>query len=83
MKVIPVSPYATEINGLLDQARHEEVLLQSADGSEFLLVAVDDFAQEILRTRQNERLMALLDERAKQTQTVPLDEVKRQLGLQE
>jgi hypothetical protein len=44
MKVIPVSPHATEINGLLDQARHEEVLLQSADGSEFLLVAVDDFA---------------------------------------
>ena len=83
MKVIPVSPQATEINGLLDQARHEEVLLQSADGSEFLLVAVDDFAQEILRTRQNERLMALLDERAGQTQTVPLDEVKRQLGLQE
>jgi hypothetical protein len=59
------------------------VLLQSADGSEFLLVAVDDFAQEVLRTRQNERLMAFLDERAKQTQTVPLDEVKRQLGLQE
>jgi hypothetical protein len=83
MKVIPVSPQATEINGLLDQARHEEVLLQSADGSEFLLVAVDDFAQEVLRTRQNERLMAFLDERAKQTQTVPLDEVKRQLGLQE
>ena len=83
MKVIPVSPHATEINRLLDQARHEEVLLQSADGSEFLLVAVDDFAQEILRTRQNERLMAFLDERAKQTQTVPLDEVKRQLGLQE
>jgi hypothetical protein len=83
MKVIAVSPQATEINGLLDQARHEEVLLQSADGSEFLLVAVDDFAQEVLRTRQNERLMALLDERAKQTQTVPLDEVKRQLGLQE
>jgi hypothetical protein len=82
MKVIPVSPHATEINGWLDQARHEEVLLQSADGSEFLLVAVDDFAQEILRTRQNERLMALLDERAQQTQTVPLDEVKRQLGLQ-
>ena len=53
MKVIPVSPHATEINGLLDQARHEEVLLQSADGSEFLLVAVDDFAQEVLRTRQN------------------------------
>jgi mRNA-degrading endonuclease RelE of RelBE toxin-antitoxin system len=40
-----------------------------------------DFDEEIARTRQNAKLMALLDERAKQSQTVPLDEVKRQLGL--
>ena len=82
MKVITVTPHATELNALLDQARHEELLLQAADGSEFMLVAVDDFTEEILRTRQNERLMALLDERAQQTQTIPLDEVKRQLVLQ-
>lgn len=82
MKVITVTPSATELNALLDQARHEELLLQAADGSEFMLVAVDDFSEEILRTRQNERLMAFLDKRAQQTQTIPLDEVKRQLGLQ-
>jgi hypothetical protein len=34
------------------------------------------------RTRQNEKFMALLDERAKQTHTVPLEEVKRPLGLE-
>jgi hypothetical protein len=46
-------------------------------------VLEDDFAQEIVRTRQNAKLMAFLDERARQSQTIPLDEVKRQLGLSE
>jgi hypothetical protein len=45
--------------------------------------ALADFDAELARTRQNAELMALLDERARQTQTVPLDEVKRQLGLNE
>jgi hypothetical protein len=52
-----------------------------ADGREFLLIAVDDFDLEINRSRNNPRLMALLDARAKRTATVPLDEVKQQLGL--
>lgn len=42
-----------------------------------------DFEQEIARTRQNAKLMALLDERARQMKTVPLKEVKRPLGLDE
>jgi hypothetical protein len=47
------------------------------------VTAVDDFDRELARTRQNAQLMALLEERAKQTRTIPLDEVKRQLGLSE
>jgi len=81
MKTVAVPPQAAEINELLDQAREDELLVRTADGSEFLLSAVDDFDQEIARTRQNAKLMALLDERAKQPKTIPLDEVKRQLGL--
>jgi hypothetical protein len=45
------------------------------------LGAVDDFDHEIARTRRNKRLMVLLDERAGQTRTIPLDEVKRRLGF--
>lgn len=41
----------------------------------------DDFDVEVAQTRQNKKLMALLDERASQTQTIPLAEVKRKLGL--
>ncbi|MCO6459555.1 MAG: hypothetical protein J5I93_29935 [Pirellulaceae bacterium] len=81
MKTVSVPPQAAEINALLEQARDDEVLVRTADGSEFLLTAIDDFDREIARTRQNAKLMALLDERAKQSKTIPLDEVKRQLGL--
>ena len=81
MKTVSVPPQAAEVNALLEQARDDEILVRSADGSEFLLTAIDEFDQEIARTRQNAKLMALLDERAKQSKTIPLDEVKRQLGL--
>jgi hypothetical protein len=52
-----------------------------ADGSEFLLVAIEEFDQEIARTRNNPKLMALLETRARQTETAPLDVVKQRLGL--
>jgi hypothetical protein len=83
MKTVTIPSQATEINALLEPARQEDLLVQAADGTEFLVTAVDDFDQEIARTRQNARLMALLDERAKQTEAVPLDEVKRRMGLSE
>lgn len=81
MKTFAVPPQAAEIIALLEQARVDELLVRTADGSEFLLTAIDEFDREIARTRQNAKLMALLDERAKQAKTIPLDEVKRQLGL--
>ena len=55
--------------------------LRLADGSEFLLIALDEFDDEIFKTRNNPRLIALLETRAAQTATVSLDEVKRRLQL--
>jgi hypothetical protein len=42
---------------------------------------IDDFDQEIAKSRANPRLMALLEARAAQTTTVSLDEAKRRLNL--
>lgn len=81
MKIVAVPPQAAETIALLEQARDDDLLVRTADGSEFLLTAIDEFDREIARTRQNAKLMALLDERANQSKTIPLDEVKRQLGL--
>jgi hypothetical protein len=81
MKTITIPLQAVEVNAILAQARYEDVLVLAADGGEFMLTAIDDFDEEIARARRNDKLMALLNERAKQSQTIPLEEVKRQLGL--
>lgn len=81
MKTVDVPPQATDVNVLLEQARHEDIVVRAADGTEFMLSAIDDFEHELARTRQNAKLMDLLEQRSKQTAAVSLDEAKRQLGL--
>jgi hypothetical protein len=81
MKTVAVSSQAAELNSLLEQARVEDILVQSDDGAEYLLSLVDEFDREIALTRQNAKLMDLLDERAAQTRTVSIEDVERQLGL--
>lgn len=81
MKTIMLSDDPAEIRSLFEQAHDEDVIVQLANGRQFIVMAIDDFDIEIAQTRRNEKLMAFLEQRAKQTQTISLDEVKRQLGL--
>ena len=81
MKTVRIPPQATEINAFLEQARDGDILVRMADGTELIVTVIDEFDEEVSRTRQNAKLMALLDERAKQEQTISLADVKRQLGL--
>ena len=81
MKFVSLSLPDAHLQAVLDQARTEDIIVQVDDGSEFLVAAIDDFDREVAATRKNEKLMAFLDRRAAQTETVPLDEVKRRLGL--
>jgi hypothetical protein len=81
MKTITVSKRARGINDLLKQARKENLIIRAPDGDEFVLAEIDDFNREIELTRQNKKLMKLLEGRAKQTKTIPLADVKAHLGL--
>jgi heme oxygenase len=81
MKTIVISEQSSEIQALLQQAIEEDLIIKLTNGSEFILSAVDDFDLEIAKTRQNEKLMTLLDQRAKQTQTISLSEVEEKLGF--
>ncbi len=56
-------------------------MVQTSDESEFLLTVVDELDHEIASFRRNTKLKALFDDRSQQTETVPLDEVRRQLSL--
>lgn len=82
MRTITLSPNPQNLDTLFEQARHEDLIVQFADGSQFMLTALDDFDLEIGRTRRNKKLMAFLDQVAQQQETIPLDEVKRRLGLE-
>jgi hypothetical protein len=81
MKTITVTPEKRELNEILDQARDEDLMLETADGTQFIVSAVEDFDLEIIRTRQNKELMSFLEERARQPATIPLEEIERELGL--
>lgn len=81
MRTITVSKRAKNLVILLKQAQQENLILQSPDGKEYVLAELDDFDREIALTRQNKEFMAFLDRRAQQTMTIPLEEVKRQLGI--
>lgn len=81
MKTITVNKNARAIIDLLKKARDENLIIKSPEGIQFILAEIDDFDREIFLTRQNKELMKLLDDRAMQTKTIPLEEVKHQLGL--
>ncbi|MDY6782747.1 MAG: hypothetical protein SW833_09420 [Cyanobacteriota bacterium] len=81
MKTITIPQGSAEMCALFEQANEEDVVVQLADGRQFILSAIDDFDIEIAQTRRHEKLMKLLDRRAKQTKTISLEEVKHQLRL--
>lgn len=81
MKTIQVSKQSKTLNALLKRARHENVILRSAEGDEFILAEIDDFTREIELARQNKQLMKLLEARATKKATISVEEAKRRLGL--
>lgn len=81
MKTIELPETSPEVASLLAQASDEHLVVKLSDGREFIVVAIDDFDDEIARTRANPKIMALLDARAKSTVTLSLDEARHKLGL--
>jgi hypothetical protein len=82
VKTIKISKQARSVNALLKKAKQESVILRAPDGDEFILAEIDDFNREIELTRENKRLMKLLDSRAQNKATVSLEEAKKRLRLE-
>ncbi len=79
MKTIDLSSESPTLKKLLVLAGDENLLLKTAEGRAFLLVELDDFGEEIARTRQNESLMRTLEERSGEAKTYGLSEVRKKL----
>jgi hypothetical protein len=81
MKTVDVAQSSDDVVQLLNQARQDDVVVRLADGSEFLVIAIDDFDHELARSRNNPKLMELLENRARESASCTLEDAKRQLGL--
>ncbi|HNT34300.1 MAG TPA: hypothetical protein PKH07_04805 [bacterium] len=81
MRTVNIPKRSRKLFGLLEQAKHENLVLRSEDGTEFILAEIDDFNREIELTRQNSDLIRYLETRARETKTIPLAEARTQLDL--
>jgi len=81
MKTIDVSQTAITLSELLRLASEDNVVLRAADGKEFLLAEMDDFALEVALVRGQPELMAFLQEPSRSSRRLSLEEVRTRLGL--
>lgn len=80
MKTITISSRSRVLNGLLKLALKQNLIIRTPDGREFVLAEIDDFNREIELTRQNKKLMKILNQRGREKATISLAEARQRLG---
>ena len=81
MKTIELDQSNLTIIELMELAQEETLILKKADGTEFVLSAIDDFAAEVEALRQNEEFMEFLAQRSRSTKQLSLEEARKRLGI--
>ena len=92
MKTIKVSPRSKKLNELLKMAQRSDLILQSADGAQYVLARVtntrafyvgrsDEFDEEIVTTRKNKRFMKFLSERSQDNTAISLEDLRTELKV--
>jgi hypothetical protein len=79
MRVIDLAQQKLDLEQLLDLARQGSVLLLTAEGEEFCVAEADDFEREVEALRNSRAFQQFLDERSKDTRTIPLEELEKEL----
>jgi hypothetical protein len=92
MRVVTISVQEKFLFDLLMKVREEGLILQTTDGQQFVLLSLegwqgfyvgdsDEFAKEVKATAENKELMAFLAARQSNAKGIPMEDVKKQLGL--
>jgi hypothetical protein len=81
MKTIKVNGSKPSLKKVLQLAARGDVVLQTAEGKEFVLSPVDDFSLEVALVRQNQALMRFLARRSKEAKKYTVSQVRSRLGL--
>ena len=82
MKTIDLSEIVPTLMDILSQADEDTIILKTPEGREFVLAAVDNFAQEVALVGQNEELMQFLAQRSKEAKRYTLSQVREQLNAE-
>ena len=92
MKVVTVPTEKKFLSDLLMNVEEDGLILQTNSGQQFVLLSLeewqgfdvgnsDDFEEEVRTTAENKALMALLAQRKRNGEPVPINKVKELLGL--
>ncbi len=81
MKTIELSQQVMSFPDVIALASHENLIVRTPEGREFLVAELDDFDREIQLTRENQELIEFLDERSQETTTFTLAQGREHLGL--
>jgi len=82
VKTIDLSEIVPTLMEILSQADEDTIILKTPEGREFVLAAVDNFAQEVALVGQNEELMQFLAQRSQETKRYTLSQVREQLNAE-
>ena len=66
---------------LIELAEQDTLILRKPDGTEFVLLLVDDFAAEVEALQQNQDFMTFLAQRSGSTRRVSLAEARNRLEI--
>ena len=79
MKAINVSKTSPTLREVLELAGEDNVLLRTAEGRQFVLAEIDDFAEEVVKVKNNKAIMRLLAKRSKEAGRFTLSQVREEL----
>lgn len=78
MKKIDLLRQNPSLLEVLELAQKEPVLLLTAQGKQFFLAEADDFDREVELLRASQAFQRFLDQRSRETVTVPLEEIEKE-----
>jgi hypothetical protein len=81
MKTIDLAAESVTLKKLLQFAGEENIILRTAEGREYLLAIIDDFAEEVAQVRKNDALMKTLKDRSQEEPAYTLAEVRKKLKI--
>lgn len=79
MKTVHLDKEHLDLNGVIELAQKESVLLLTPDGKEFVISEADDFEKEVEMLRSSQAFQSFLDERSASARTIPLEEIEQEI----